>query len=225
MKDSVGHLSRISWIRKTPEGWETSLRRMVTLNKVRVDTASARKIVRYLSDNQGLAPAEARPGRFEMERRMIDYSYTADMRTENTCRQCHSMGRVITQRRTKPEWDLLISTHRALYPVVEFQGFRNFAPAPPDSAPRPHPMDAVAAYLGRTFPLHTQQWRAWSATMRHPRLEGSWMITGTEAGKGKFFGRLSVVRGPTDGEFVMLDRLEEVAELLADRWPADGSST
>ncbi len=30
-------------------------------------------------------------------------------------------------------------------------------------------------------------------------------------------------RGSTDGEFVMLDRLEEVAELLADRWPTDGS--
>lgn len=63
-------------------------------------------------------------------------------------------------------------------------------------------MDAVAGYLGRTFPLHTQQWRAWSATMRNPRLEGSWMISGTEAGKGKFFGRLSIARGPTEGEFV-----------------------
>ena len=202
MRDSAGYLSRISYLRKTPEGWETTLRRMVSLNKVKIDTSSARKIVRYLSDNQGLAPAEARPGRFEAERRMIDYAYTADTRTDNTCHQCHSMGRVITQRRTRPEWELLIATHRALYPVVEFQGFRNFAPAPADSAPRPHPMDAAIAYLSRTFPLRTQQWRAWSATMRPPRLEGTWMLTGTEPGKGKFYGQITVSRGPTDGEFI-----------------------
>jgi quinohemoprotein amine dehydrogenase len=201
VRDSVGHLSRISFLRKTPEGWETSLRRMVSLNGVKVDTAAARRIVRYLSDNQGLAPAEARPARFEAERRSADWSYTASPPTDNTCRQCHSLGRVITQRRTRPEWELLVATHRALYPVVEFQGFRNFAPGPADSAPRPHPMDAAIGYLSRTFPLRTQAWRAWSATMRPPRLEGSWLLSGTEPGKGKFFGRLTVTKGPTDGEF------------------------
>jgi quinohemoprotein amine dehydrogenase len=199
--DTAGRLSRISWLRKAPEGWETTLRRMVSLNAVNIDTASARKIVRYLSDNQGLAPAEARPGRFESERRMIDYSYTADSRTDNTCRACHSMGRVITQRRTRPEWELLVATHRALYPIVDNQGFRNFAPGPADSAPRPHPMDAAITHLARAFPLRTQAWAAWSATMRAPRLEGTWMLAGNEAGKGRFYGRLVVTRGPTDGEF------------------------
>ncbi|MEO7520767.1 MAG: quinohemoprotein amine dehydrogenase subunit alpha, partial [Gemmatimonas sp.] len=85
VRDSVGNLSRISFMRKTPEGWETSLRRMVSLNGVKVDTGAARKIVRYLSDNQGLAPAEARPGRFEAERRATDWSYSASQPTDNTC--------------------------------------------------------------------------------------------------------------------------------------------
>src|SRR2546428_48001 len=30
--DSAGYMQRISYMRKTPEGWETSIRRMVTLN-------------------------------------------------------------------------------------------------------------------------------------------------------------------------------------------------
>lgn len=201
VKDSTGHMSRISFLRKTPEGWETSIRRMVSLNGVKLDTATARKIVRYLSDNQGLAPAEARPGRFESERRMIEYSYTADTRTDNTCHSCHSMGRVITQRRTRSEWELLVATHRSLYPVVDQQGFRNFGPGPADSAPRPHPMDAAITYLARTFPLRTQQWAAWSASMRSPRLEGTWLLSGTQAGKGKFYGRLTITRSLTDGEF------------------------
>ena len=33
------------------------------------------------------------------------------------------MGRVITQRRTEEEWDLLLATHRALYPLVDNQAF------------------------------------------------------------------------------------------------------
>src|SRR5690242_11336871 len=68
--DSAGYMQRISYERKTPEGWEMSVRRMAGLNGVRITPATARTIVRYLSDQQGLAPAELRPGRFETERRL-----------------------------------------------------------------------------------------------------------------------------------------------------------
>ena len=40
--DSTGRLRRLSYLRKTPEGWETSIRRMVTLNGVKLEPASAR---------------------------------------------------------------------------------------------------------------------------------------------------------------------------------------
>ena len=102
--DEDGLMTRISYLRKTPEGWQQSIRRMVTLNEAELDPETARAIVRYLSDKHGIAPEELRPGRFEVERRLIDWSYEADEDVENTCSQCHSMGRVITQRRTKEEW-------------------------------------------------------------------------------------------------------------------------
>jgi quinohemoprotein amine dehydrogenase len=201
-QDSAGYMQRVSYSRKTPEGWEMSVRRMMSLNKVEIDGPTARAIVRYLSDRQGLAPSELRPGRFEVERRMIDYRYTADARTETTCRACHSMGRVITQRRTRGEWELLVATHRALYPDADFQAFRRGGPAP-DSAPaQPHPMDAAITHLARTFPLRTPDWAAWSATMRVPRLEGTWVLSGSEPGHGTFFGRMTITRGAGDGEFV-----------------------
>src|SRR5919109_1191787 len=96
-RDSSGkYLGRLSYLRKTPEGWETSVRRMMTLQKVNVAPAEARAIVRYLADNQGIAPTELRPGRWEVERRVVDYRYTADTRTETTCRACHTMGRIFT---------------------------------------------------------------------------------------------------------------------------------
>src|SRR5262245_15360264 len=61
-RDSAGYMQRVSYERKTPEGWEMSVRRMMALNGVKIDAATARAIVRYLSDHQGLAPSELRPG-------------------------------------------------------------------------------------------------------------------------------------------------------------------
>jgi quinohemoprotein amine dehydrogenase len=203
VRDTSGRIPRLSYVRKTPEGWEMSIRRMVTLYKVALDTGAARKIVRYLSDNQGLAPEEVRPARFEAERRMVDFRYTADTRTETTCRACHSIGRVMLQRRTRPEWELLVATHRGLYPLVDNQTFRRNITAPPESASvAGHPMDLAITSLSRAFPLRTPEWTTWSTTMRTPRLEGTWLLTGTEQGKGTFYGRVVVTRGAGDGEFV-----------------------
>lgn len=200
-QDSTGRISRISYERKTPEGWEMSIRRMVSLNGAELDPAAARSVLRYLADHQGLAPAEARAGRFESERRLIDFRYTADVRTETTCKACHSMGRVITQRRTKEEWELLLATHRGLYPDVDFQAFRRLGPRP-DTGDASHPMERAVAHLSQAFPLKTPEWTAWSASMRPPRLEGTWLVSGTEPGRGSFYGRvtMSPVTG-AEGEF------------------------
>jgi quinohemoprotein amine dehydrogenase len=182
-RDENGRMGRISYLRKTPEGWQTSIRRMVALHNVRVDADAARAIVRYLSNAQGLAPEELAPARFEVERRIVEYSY-ADRETEQTCNACHSMGRVVTERRTKDEWKLLVATHRALYPLVDFQAFRGSAP--------PHPVDKAIEHLSSAFPLETHEWTAWSANVRSPRLEGVWTLAGHDPAKGPFYGRITV---------------------------------
>lgn len=206
-RDTTGRMTRISYVRKTPEGWETSVRRMVTLNGVRLEPDDAREIVRYLSNTLGLAPDELRPGRFEVERRLVDYTYSPDKDTENTCKPCHSMGRVITQRRTGEEWALLVATHRGYYPLSEFQAFRRTGPPlrepgpdgrPPDSR---HPMDKAIEHLSGAFPFETPEWTAWAATMRPPRLEGTWSLAGHEPGKGPVYGHVEIAPGPGPDEF------------------------
>ena len=198
LPDSEGRMSRISFERKTPEGWQGSLQRMISLNGVTVSAEEAREIVKYLSDNQGLAPEELRPGLFEVERRMIDHRYLADTDVEFTCIQCHSMGRVITQRRTREEWDLLMSTHRGYYPLTDFQAFLRMGPTtdqpgpdgePPDTR---QPMERAVDHLSEVFPLHTPEWAAWSATMRPPRLEGTWVLSGHQAGRGAVYGTVTM---------------------------------
>ncbi len=200
-QDSTGRIARLSYMRKAPEGWEASVRRMASLNGVKLDAAEARAVVRYFANHQGLAPGEVRPARFETERRLIDYTYS-DGPTNTTCRACHSVGRMLLQRRTKPEWELLIATHRGYYPNSDFQGFRRAGPAPRDSTPPPHPMDQAINHLSRVFPLHTSDWTAWSATMRPAPLEGSWLLSGYESGRGAFHGRVTITKvAGTDDEF------------------------
>jgi quinohemoprotein amine dehydrogenase len=198
--DDKGRMTRISYRRTTPEGWEETIKRMVSLNNVKLQPAEARDIVRYLADRHGLAPEESKPAAFEVERELVEYKYKADKDTEGTCSSCHSMGRVISQRRTKEEWELLVAMHRGYYPLSDFQAFRRLGPPPRDQAPpadgRPpdtrHPMEKAIAHLSTAFPLTTPEWAAWSATMRPPRLQGKWALSGQQPGKGPVFGQVVI---------------------------------
>lgn len=196
--DDKGRMSRISFRRTTPEGWQETIRRMVTLNKAEIEPADAREIVKYLSDNLGLAPEEIKAAYFETERRLVDFKYEANRDTEQICSSCHSMGRVMLQRRTGKEWDLLLAMHRGWYPLVDGQVFRRGGPASTEPGPdgRPpdnrHPMDKALAHLKPTFPFTTPEWTSWSATMRSPRLDGQWLLSGYDPGAGPIFGTVTI---------------------------------
>jgi len=210
--DAAGRMTRISFRRTTPEGWQETIRRMVTLNGAPLDPAQARETLRYLSNELGLAPEEARPARFEVERRLVDFTYS-DKDTHKTCSLCHSIGRAMLQRRTKEEWDLLVAMHRGYYPLVDFQGFRSMAPLPtepgPDGRPpdRRQPVDKALDHLKAAFPLRTPEWADWSANRRLPRLAGRWALRGHEPGFGPVFGEVEMTAKPgTDDEFTTVAR-------------------
>ena len=67
--DDKRRMTRISYRRASPENWEKTIKRMVSLNNVRLEPADARNILKYLADHNGLAPEEVRPIAFEAERR------------------------------------------------------------------------------------------------------------------------------------------------------------
>lgn len=202
--DDKKRMSRISYRRATPENWERTIKRMVALNHATLEPADARAILKYLADHLGLAPEELRPIEFEPEHRMVEFSYTADKDTADTCGSCHSMSRVLSERRTKDEWGLLIAMHRGYYPLVDNQpmanglGFRRSRPRetepgadgrPPDNR---HPMDKALEHLDKALPLTTSEWSAWSAAMQSPRLAGRWAVIGTAPGKGKVYGQVTI---------------------------------
>jgi len=212
--DDDGMMGRVSFMRKTPEGWQSSIRRMVMLHGVTLEPEVAREVVRYLATQHGVAPAELEPGRFDVERRLIRWTY-GDPEVHNTCSACHSMGKVITQRRTREEWELLMETHRGLYPLVDRQRFQRMGPAPrgADADPR-HPVERAVDHLAAAYPLNTAEWAAWRANLRAPALDGSWTVTGHDPARGPVHGRVEVTAVPgRDDEFTTRTTLH---------FPADG---
>jgi len=202
--DDSGRMSRISYRRATPENWERTIKRMVSLNHASLTPEDARTILKYLADRQGLAPEELRPIAFEPERRSIEYEYKADETTANLCQSCHTMARVLSERRTKDEWELLLAMHRGYYPLVDNQpmngpqGFRRTRPVETEPGPdgRPpdnrQPMDRALDHLTKTLPLESSAWSAWAAAMQPPRLAGRWAVSGSQAGKGPIYGVVTI---------------------------------
>jgi quinohemoprotein amine dehydrogenase len=215
-RDEKGALTRISYERLTPEGWQQAIKRMVRLNGLSLSPDEARAIVKYLSNNHGLAPEEAKPAMYYAEHRVQDETIP-DESVRTACTICHTYGRIISQRRTKEEWDLLVNMHVGYFPVVEFQGFRRFPP-PPDAPPPPpgtdtrHPAERAVEFLAKTFPLQTPEWNAWRATMRPPKIAGRWLLTGYQIGRGRVYGEVTIEAGAADDEFTTKTRLTYVKE-------------
>jgi quinohemoprotein amine dehydrogenase len=215
-RDSRQRMTRISDRRATPENWELTVRRMMSLNNVQLTPDVARAVIKSLSDSHGLAPEEARPIQFEVERRLVDFAYEGDKDTNTLCSRCHSIGRVLSERRTKDEWTRLLAMHRFYYPGIDGAsgGFRRGGPPPASPATArgrgdqqgrgaddAQPMDKARDVLSRSFPLISAEWTAWSAAMRTPKLAGRWAVAGYQIGRGPVYGQLTIAEraGVADG--------------------------
>jgi quinohemoprotein amine dehydrogenase len=194
-KDSKGNLTRISWVRTTPEGWEEAIKRMVRLNGVELTPEEARAIVKSLSATHGLAPEEARPVMYMPEGRMIDETFSDDT-VRSACASCHPIGRPRSWRRSKEEWTLLATTHSGLFPDVDFQAFYRFRPPadqpPPQGQDMRQPLDVALEYFSKDFSLNTPEWAAWRARMRPPKIAGRWIVSGYQPGRGKVIGEMRI---------------------------------
>jgi quinohemoprotein amine dehydrogenase len=191
-ESAPGHFDRISDMRKSPEGWEMTLFRMHQVHGVPLDAADRDVVLRYLSEVGGLAPSEAAPARFALERRpnVSDLDFGADL--DVVCGRCHTMARVALQRRDAPEWLKLTHTHVGQWPTLEYQQSgrdRYWWQSATKEAP---------AKLGSLFPLDTHAWSAWKA-QRHASLAGRWIVYGHTPGRGDYHGTATITaHGPAE---------------------------
>jgi quinohemoprotein amine dehydrogenase len=191
-ESAPGHFDRISDMRKTPEGWEMTLFRMHQVHGVPLEAAERDAILRYLSEVGGLAPAEAAPARFALERRpnVPDLAFGGDI--DLVCGRCHTMARAALQRRDAPEWLKLTHTHVGQWPTLEYQQSGR------DRYWWQNATTEVPVKLGTLFPLDTREWRAWKAHP-HANLAGRWIVHGHTPGRGDYHGIATIsARGPAE---------------------------
>jgi len=227
-RDSSGMMKRLSYIRTSPEVWDQAIKRMIRLNGLKLTPAELHDIVRYLSNNNGLAPEEMKPGFFDIEHRTTGYQddYVPNPAIQKTCNNCHSIGRVLSQRRTRDDYEKLVQMHIGLFPgsATTFRPQRAKpvadvnSPAHPNetatggiSMEYPHatnppsnakaPGDIALDYLASAQPLMTPEWTAWRAAMHPQKLAGTWLLSGEQPGKGKIYGSVVITPGTTDDQF------------------------
>lgn len=184
MAGDSGALSRIEGQRKTPEGWLMTIVRMRLFHGMEITPDEQSRLVHYLSDTQGLAPAETDGYRYILEREPAVVEEVGAPLGE-MCARCHSAARVALQRRTQDEWDLHIDFHVGQYPTLEYQALGR------DRDWLKLAREEVVPLLAERYPLETDAWTAWAAAQK-PEATGSWVFTTRLPERGEAYGSLEV---------------------------------
>ena len=180
-----GGLNRISEVRKTPEGWDMTIVRMMIMHGVEVTPDERHTLVKYLADTQGLAPAETKDFRYILERQpgVIETPPSEELGT--MCARCHSWARTALQRRTEADWRKHMDFHLGQFPTIEYQALgrdRNWW----DIASKELPPK-----LAELFPFKTPAWDAWKGHAS-PDLAGEWRMVGHDPGHGDYQGKVTI---------------------------------
>lgn len=180
-----GSLSRLGDARRTPEGWDMTVARMMYAHGVRLTALERQAVVKYLSDTLGLAPEESEGYRYALEQRPSVVERFDNQKVGATCARCHSYARVALQRRSEEDWTKLAHFHVGQFPVTEIQAGGR------DRDWWEHASKDVPAILGKEKPLNSPAWEAWRA--RKPvDVAGSWRVAGHQPGVGDYDGRATI---------------------------------
>ncbi len=191
--DARGRMSRISFQRKSAEGWQITILRMIRTGNIDLGPEDARAVVRYLADHHGLAPEEERPIFYLAEQRSFQESFAAgEELLRETCSGCHLTARFRAQRRTAEEWDLLKGMHVGYFPVIEGQTFRG------EPGAERWAVDRVLDQLKERYPFETSAWKNYRAKGPGPGIAGRWFLKGSQPGRGPIAGIVEF--RPEDGE-------------------------
>ncbi len=187
-QDAQGRLDRISFHRKTPEGWYMSVFRTTRLYGVQITDEERSKIVKYLTDVLGLAPAEEAPAAYHLERyrhlttgdefKIWKFSPEDKAAIQGACTRCHSLAFFGEQRRSPSQWELLREWHESIWPMLML----TMRSVDWDDTAK----QAIHALVKR-FPFETPEWLAWRDS-KGLELSGKWQIVGHHPTRGDLNG-------------------------------------
>jgi quinohemoprotein amine dehydrogenase len=196
-----GKLDSIESVRMTPEGWRMTLSRMIRNHGLQLKEDEAHKILKYLSDNNGLAPSEVAPFEYALEERnstlQEDDRAGLPANVVGACVQCHSFARIGLQRRTPEMWARLPDLHEYFVPFV--------ASDTSSAGNLIDPWRKVATgeaipYFTKRFPFQAAAWKEWQAGPK-PDYSGKWLVVGHDPAKGGDYTGVLTVTSSGDDQY------------------------
>ncbi|MDB6176264.1 quinohemoprotein amine dehydrogenase subunit alpha [Paracoccus sp. Z330] len=196
-----GGYERISAVRKTPEGWDMTVTRMIRNHDVYLEDDERLAIVRHLADTRGLTLEETSDRRYILEREPVAFDAGPDDLMTQTCGRCHSYARVALQRRSPQDWEHLINFHLGQFPTLEYQALAR------DRDWWGIAKAEIIPFLAKTYPLGEAP-AAFSGDA-----SGDYVLAGRQPGRGDYTGMLRLQAA--DGDYAVTMTLDF----------ADGSQT
>ncbi|MDO5706295.1 MAG: quinohemoprotein amine dehydrogenase subunit alpha [Paracoccus sp. (in: a-proteobacteria)] len=183
--DANGDYSRIDAARRTPEGWEMNIERMVRNYGVHLSDQDRATVIRYLADTRGLSIEETEGYRYILEREPFAQDQGPDQLMTDTCGRCHSYARVALQRHSAEDWEKLLHFHLGQFPALEYQALAR-------------DRDWWVVAQGDVLTTLTQRYVMGEAPEKSDAdLSGTWQIAGRQPGRGDYHGTMTVT---SDGD-------------------------
>ncbi|MCO8143672.1 quinohemoprotein amine dehydrogenase subunit alpha [Rhodovulum tesquicola] len=176
-----GSLPRIDDGRRTPEGWDMTLVRMMRNHGVRLSGEERAAMVRHLADTRGLSVAETEGWRYILEQEPVSVDLAPTQDLAEMCARCHSFARVALQRRTREDWAHMIHFHLGQYPTLEYQALAR------DRDWWGLAMSEVLDFLAGTYGLGD------APAPVAADLSGAWSVAGRMPGRGDYAGTMHVM--------------------------------
>lgn len=193
-----GSIPRLDDARRTPEGWDMTVVRMIQFHGVEMSDAERRRLVKHLADTRGLAPKETQGWRYVLERRPGVVETYPNEEVAGMCARCHTYARIALQRRTEAEWLKLSHFHVGQFPTIELQNGgrdRNWWELASGPVPK---------RLGVDYPLDIEVWKRWRAAPKADA-SGRWRLAGHRPGSGRYEGHAEIARQAPDSYTIDLE--------------------
>ncbi len=186
-----GGWERIDAARKTPEGWDMTVTRMMRNHGVALTPEERAAVVRYLADTRGLTVAETEGRRYILEREPVAVDEGPNTQMTQTCGRCHSYARVALQRRTPEDWAHLVNFHLGQFPTLEYQALAR------DRDWWGIAQAEIIPFLAKTYPLGD------APAPFAGDASGEYVLAGRQPGVGDYSGKLVLARNGADYDVTM----------------------
>jgi len=193
--DPQGRLEVIEETRKTMEEWKVVVDRMIRLNSAPLSDEEFYPVIKELSRDLCLTPAESRAVAYINSDENSQYreipKNDLELRIFTACVRCHTYGKIKSHRNTPSQWNEVRNLHLGYYPstVPQMREMNWFKES-----------KELNQHLSKLFSFDTPEYQDWLKNRKDQDLTGSWTIAGYHPGVGYYQGTYTLTPDTAKGE-------------------------